>query len=71
MQLKIRKLVRITFLYHNEKVVGIGQLEHLPEELERTGHGTALLNESAGEALGAGFDFHKGFIVKDLNSSRE
>ena len=45
-------------------MVGIGQLEHLPEE-----HGTALLNESAGEALHVDYMHHIGFIVKDLISS--
>ena len=45
-------------------------LEHLPEELERMGHGTALLNESAGESLHADFDNHyRGYIVKDLNAA--
>ena len=34
------------------------------------GHGTALLNESAGEALHADFDAHyKGYIVRDLNAT--
>ena len=34
------------------------------------GHGTALLNESAGEGLHTDFDAHyKGYIVKDLNAS--
>ena len=44
-------------------------IEHLPEELAEMGHGTALLNESAGEAIHADFDsFYRGFIVKDLNA---
>ena len=44
-------------------------IEHLPEELSRMGHGTALLNESAGEAIHADFDkFYRGFIVKDMNA---
>ena len=32
--------------------------EHLAEEVERYGMGTALLNESAGERLHADFDHH-------------
>ena len=44
-------------------------IEHLPEELEKYQMGTALLNESAGEALHADFDRHyQGFIVKDIGS---
>ena len=44
-------------------------IEHLAEELQRTGMGTALLNESAGEALHADFDNHyRRFIVKDIES---
>ena len=44
--------------------------EHLSEELERTGFGTALWNESAGEAIHADFDkFFQSYIVKDINST--
>ena len=44
-------------------------IKHLAEELDRNGHGTALLNESAGESVHADFDRHySGFIVKDTNS---
>ena len=45
-------------------------IEHLEEDLKRYGHGTALLNESAGEAIHADFDtFYRGFIVKDLSAT--
>jgi len=44
-------------------------IEHLHEEVQRYGMGTALLNESAGEALHADFDKHyQGFLVKDINA---
>lgn len=44
-------------------------VEHLAEDVRRFGHGTALLNESAGESVHQDFDSHySGFIVKDIQS---
>ena len=43
--------------------------EHLAEEVERYGLGTALLNESAVESLHADFDGHyQGYQVKDIDA---
>ena len=44
-------------------------IEHLHKEVQRYGMGTALLNESTGEALHADFNKHyQRFLVKDINA---